>query len=296
MKKSKEVYSKAFCEYRLTAEQLSLLQDTLFKILLDIKRVCDEHDISFVLAGGTMLGAIRHEGFIPWDDDLDILMLRSEYEKFRKVFIAETGNKYDLVEPLDDQYTNKKPKVFLRDSVFTEVNNAGLPDRYKKVFVDVFIIEDVPASPMARKIIGKVYDFAFHASGLAADYKYPSPVILNKSREYEELEKYYRSRRRIGHMFSIIFGMRFYIWLTTKLGHTKKETGWVAVPASFGYNREVFPKSFFTNLTNVTFNGESFSVPVQYDRYLKNLYGDYMKLPPEDKREVHSCAEFRLLN
>lgn len=296
MKKSKEIYSKAFSEYRFTNEELELLHDTLFGILMDIKQVCDVHNITFILAGGTMLGAIRHQGFIPWDDDLDILMLRSEYEKFRDVFISATGNKYDLVEPLDDQYTNKKPKVLLKDSVFTEVNYAGLQERYRKVFIDIFIIEDVPASAIARKVIGKIYDFAFFASGFAADYKYPSPIILEKAKKFDELDEYYRFRRRIGHIFNVFFGMRFYIWLTTKLGHCNKETGWAAVPASFGYNREVFPKEVFTNLTKASFNGVLFNIPVQYDSYLKNLYRDYMKLPPEQDREVHSCAEFRLLS
>ena len=296
MKKSKEIYSKAFSEYRFTDEELELLHNTLFDILLDIKKVCDDHNITFLLAGGTMLGAVRHKGFIPWDDDLDILMLRSEYEKFRRVFISDTGDKYDLVEPLEDQYTNKKPKVFLRNSVFTEVNYAGLPEKYRKVFIDVFIIEDVPASPAARKVIGKIYDFAFFAASLAADYKYPSPIILEKAKKYDDINKYYGFRRNVGHVLNIFFGMKFYIWLTTKLGHTNKETGWVAVPASFGYNREVFPKELFTNLTEVSFNGVLFNVPVQYDLYLKNLYKDYMKLPPEQDREVHSCAEFRLLN
>lgn len=295
MKKSKDIYTDAFREYRFSDEQLTLLHETLFDMLADMKDVCDKHDIKFILAGGTMLGAIRHKGFIPWDDDLDVLMLRSEYEKFRDVFINDTGDKYDLVEPLDGQYTNKKPKVFLKKSIFTEVNFAGLPEQYRKVFIDIFIIENVPASPVTRKIIGKLHDFAFFAASFAADYKYPSPIILAKAEENEEIKQYYNKRRKIGHLFNIFFGMRFYIWLTTKLGHTNKETGWVAVPASFGYNREVFPKTLFIDLIEVPFNGRLFYVPRDYDAYLKNLYRDYMTLPPEDKRAVHSCAEFKLL-
>lgn len=295
MKKSKAIYTKAFREYKFSDDQLKLLHDTLFGMLLDIKKVCGKYDIKFILAGGTMLGAIRHKGFIPWDDDLDILMLRSEYEKFSKVFIKETGDIYDLVEPLEKQYTNKKPKVFLKKSIFTEVNFAGLPDQYRRVFIDIFLIEDVPASATQRKFIGNLYNFAFYAASLAADYRYPSPIILRKAKEDVEIGNYYRTRRRIGHILNIFFGMRFYIWLTTKLGHTKKETGWVAVPASFGYNREVFRKEMFQDLIQVPFNGELFYVPRNYDAYLKNLYQDYMKLPPEEDRAVHSCAEFKLL-
>ena len=295
MKTSKVMYTEAFREYTLTESQLELLHKTLFEMLLDVKRVCDAHHITFLLSGGTMLGAVRHKGFIPWDDDMDIMMLRSEYLKFREYFVKETGDKYDLVEPLDKYYTNKKPKIFLKRSVFKEVVYAGLPERFSRVFLDVFLIEDVPASKFARKVVGKVYDFAFLASSLAADYKYPSPILLEKSRTNEELRKYYGFRRKLGAILNIFFGMRFYIWITTKVSHTKSETGWVAVPSAIRYNREVFEKRMFTELIEVSFNEVKFMIPKDYDTYLKNLYNDYMQLPKEEDRIVHSTAEFRLL-
>ncbi len=294
LKKSKEIFSRAFGDHTFSDSQMKLLHSTLFQILMDIKRVCDKYRITFLLSGGTMLGAVRHQGFIPWDDDLDIMMLRSEYVKFREAFRKESGDKYDLVEPLQGEYTNKKPKIYLKNSVFTEVVYAGLPAEYRRVFVDVFLIEDVPASPFARKMIGAVYDFAFHASGFAADYKYPSPVILEKAKTDAEIKKYYNFRRRIGGVFSVFFGMRFYLWICAHLDHSKKETGWVALPSAISYNREVFPKRIFTDLTDAYFNGESFKIPADYDAYLTNLYHDYMTLPPEEGRVVHSAVEFRL--
>ena len=171
MKKQKDIYSKVFSEFVFSDEQIELLHNTLFDMLMDIKRVCDKHNITFLLSGGSMLGAVRHKGFIPWDDDLDIMMLRSEYVKFREAVLSEMTDKYDLVEPLDGKYTNKKPKLFLKNSVFTEVVYAGLPAEYRRVFIDVFIIEDIPASESKRKFIGKIYDFAFHASSFIGDYK-----------------------------------------------------------------------------------------------------------------------------
>ena len=77
MKKQKDVYSKVFSEFIFSDEQIELLHQTLFGMLMDIKKVCDKYNIDILLAGGTMLGAIRHKGFIPWDDDLDLMMLRS---------------------------------------------------------------------------------------------------------------------------------------------------------------------------------------------------------------------------
>ena len=295
LKTSKVVYSEAFRDYSLTDTQLQLLHNTLFDMLLDIKKVCDANHITFLLSGGTMLGAIRHKGFIPWDDDVDIMMLRSEYLRFRNVFIESTGDKYDLVEPLEPFYTNKKPKVFLKKSVYKEVVCSGLPDRFSRVFLDIFLIEDVPASPVLRWFVGKVFDFAFLASSLAADYKYPSPLMLEKCQSNKELKNYYYFRRYLGAFFDHFFGMRFYIWITTKLSHVDTETGWVAIPTGVRYNREVFKKTMFTDLITVSFNGVDFCIPRNYDLYLRNLYKDYMQIPNETDRLVHSTSEFKLL-
>ena len=129
MKKQKDIYSKVFNEFVFSDSQIELLHKTLFDMLMDIKRVCEKHDITFLLSGGSMLGAVRHKGFIPWDDDLDIMMLRSEYVKFRKAVLSEMTDKYDLVEPLDGKYTNKKPKLFLKNSVFTGSGLCRTPSR-----------------------------------------------------------------------------------------------------------------------------------------------------------------------
>ena len=294
MRKQKDIYSKVFSEFVFSDEQIELLHKTLFDMLMDIKRVCEKHDITFLLSGGSMLGAVRHKGFIPWDDDLDIMMLRSEYVKFRQAVLSEMTGKYDLVEPLDGKYTNKKPKLFLKNSVFTEVVYAGLPSEYRRVFIDIFIIEDIPASASKRKFIGKIYDFAFHASSFIGDYKYPSPIILEKGKTDEDVRKYYASRRRMGGLLNVFFGMRFYLKICSKLDHCKKETGIVGVPSAISYNREVFEKKLFTDLIDVEFNGEMFKIPSDNDAYLKNLYKDYMRLPPEKDRVVHSGAECKV--
>lgn len=294
MKKQKDIYSQVFNEFVFSDSQINFLHDTLFDMLLDIRKICEKNDITFLLSGGSMLGAVRHKGFIPWDDDLDIMMLRSEYIKFREAVVREMGDKYDLVEPLDGKYTNKKPKVFLKNSVFTEVVYAGLPSEYRRVFIDVFIIEDIPASALKRKLIGKFYDFAFHASSFIGDYKFPSPIILEKAKRNKALNKYYAKRRALGAVFNVFFGMRFYLKLCLYLDHVNEETGIVGIPSGLSYNREVFPKSLFTDLIDVEFNNEFFKIPSDYDLYLKNLYKDYMKLPPESERVVHSCAEFKI--
>ena len=297
MKDSRTMYSESFKEYTLSQSQLELLHDTLFGILLDVKQICYKAQATFLLSGGTVLGAVRHGDFIPWDDDLDIMMFRTDYQKFRDYFNNDESlkAKYDLVEPLEPHYTNKKPKLFLKKSIFKEVVYDGLPARFSKVFLDIFIIENVPASYIARRIVGSLYDFAFVASSLVADYKYPSRIIIDKGKTNMELKKYYGLRRFFGGILFVFGGMRFYIWLTTILSHSSKETGWVAIPSGIRYNREVFEKEMFSDVINMPFRGEMFLIPRRYDRYLSNLYNNYMQIPDESKRIVHSAVSFELL-
>ena len=97
---SKKLYSTAFPEYFLDDDTLKKMQSELFKILLDVKYICEKYDIKYMLNGGTMLGAVRHKGFIPWDDDLDIMMKREEAEKLVARFREEFPDKSLVAEPL----------------------------------------------------------------------------------------------------------------------------------------------------------------------------------------------------
>ncbi len=291
---SKAMYSKYFQEYRLSEAALKKLQNTLFEMLLDIDRVCRHHQISYMLSGGTLLGAVRHKDFIPWDDDIDVMMTRENYQKFRRCFSEELGGKYLLAEPLAEKYFFKMPKVYLKNSTYIEIPWVGV-GKYEMAFIDIFIIEYLPDAPLKRKILEKTYDFAYRASSLCIDYRYPSPPILEKAKENREVADYYRFRRRLGLLFTIFGGIRFYLKLAERIAARAKKSNTMAIPSGIRYAREMLPAGDYESTRWVTFRGHSFRAPANCEGYLTNLYGpDYMDPPPESKREIHVAYRMNL--
>ncbi len=140
MQDSKSLYTRCFAEYRLSDDTLKKLQQELLTILVDIKTVCDKYQIDYMLCAGTTLGAVRHQGFIPWDDDVDIMMLRGEFYKFKEAFRKEFPDKYELAEPLSDsRYLSKLVKIYKKGTTYVEIPTAGVGGP-NMIFVDLFLI------------------------------------------------------------------------------------------------------------------------------------------------------------
>ena len=293
MKASKEIYSEYFKEYTLAPEKLTQLHNTLLSMLIDFDEICKKYKINYMLSGGSVLGAVRHKGFIPWDDDIDIMITRENYEKFLKVAEREIGDKYILVEPLTKNYFFKMPKLYLKNSIYSELAVGGTPD-YHMIFIDLFIIEYVPDSYFLRKIKGFFYDFAYKASSVCIDYKYPSPPIIKKAKTEETIKHYYEKRRKWGGFFSAIGGMDYYLRIDEKIAKSTHKSNYMGIPSGISYNREVFNKIVYLQQIDAEFEGHLFPIPRDYHLYLSNLYGDdYMSVPPKEKRQMHLAYELQ---
>lgn len=291
MKEAKNVYSRNFKEYDLSDEQIKSLQNKLLEAFLDLKQFCDERDIQYMMAYGTLLGTVRHQGFIPWDDDVDIMMTRKEFQRFKNAFNEQLSDKYILAEPIKtENYFYKMPKVYIKDTTFITIAGAGM-EHYNMLFIDIFIIEYAPRNRILQIVKGGVYNLAFKAASVCLDYKFPSPIIMEKALHNKEVRSYYGKRRLLGGVFSYLGGINFYLKICDAIARNEKPSGLYSIPSSISYTREIMPAKIFDRLGTGIFCGHEVKIPLDYDTYLKNRYGDYMLIPDEDHREVHSALK-----
>ena len=275
-------------------EELKQLQDCFLEIIKDIDRVCREYGICYMAAGGTALGSVRHKGFIPWDDDVDLLMPREDLKRFIEIFDEALGDKYEMTAP-DSKYPLESmiSAVYKKNTIKANLQTMDT-DLPQGVHIDIFAIESVPVNPVIRRIKGIV------AMGL--QYIAVSTMFRHFSNKQKKKFFYqtragrfnYRLRMTVGFLFS----WRSYIkWGSTfdRFVQSKKDTGLWAVPTDIGhYFGHIMPKEVYYPPVKGQFEDMMINLPHDTDAYLKNQYGDYMTIPPVEERESHWSIGFCL--
>lgn len=237
-------------------------------ILETVAAICKKHNIHYWLDGGTLLGAVRHKGFIPWDDDIDIAMSLADLEKFIKVAPQELPDSLFLQTPETDP-TAKEPIVKIRDlnSIYIEASDSFNVDYQKGLYIDIFPFIDYPSVP--RPWIKKI------CRGISKSYS-----ILHK--------QHYYSLRSFAEFF--YFNAKYYlfkgIWTIFNVFY-KKDTYMSNVLYNNGYGI-MHRKDSVYPLSTISFEGKTFVAPGNPDAYLKDLYKNYMEIPPADKQIVHA--------
>lgn len=252
--------------------ELRDLQLCQLDIALEIKKICDENNIPYFLIGGTLLGAVRHKGFIPWDDDLDIGFLRKEYDRFIEICKSKLpAHLFLQTWDTDKGYALPFAKVMLKGTKFREEAN-GTSKAQDMIFVDVFPFDNMPDNV----IKGKIYFIIEETAKKLLQYKLG--YDMSSRSEHKILHK---MLKMFSHMFSVNFLKRcIYLYQTKENG---KRTRFLV-----NYNGAYRDKEKFsvTNIKTVplSFEGYDFTGPAGWNELLKNMYGDYMELPPIEKR------------
>ena len=259
----------------LSSEKIAKLKNIEIDILKEFVSVCNKLNLRYYIIAGTLIGAIRHGGFIPWDDDIDIAMPRDDYEKFISQGQALLPS-YLFIQTskTDPEYAFNYAKIRNSNTTFMEESNRNLHIN-SGVFVDIFVLDNFPEGILRRKYImfkdkvyltaiGKVFYRKSISKGLRlrqriTDLLFKSPYDARNKRE-----RYISSFKKsaLVHNFSSIYS-----------------------------EKEIVPWQWYGEGVAVDFEGIKVNAPAEYDLLLRHIYGDYMKLPPEEKRVSHHTTD-----
>ena len=251
-------------------DELRLVQLISLKCLQDTAQACEELDVKYFLVAGTLLGAIRHKGFIPWDSDIDIGMLRGDYDRFVKHAPKLLEAKYFIQN--DDSDKNNKTfftKIRTKGTRFIEKGNLSTGDS-DGIYVDVFPIDDIGLIPGKMKY--------FFARAIR---------ILTRLKAFKCGKRYSASFKN-SVLSRLLYGLLF--WLPLRLinlivekyirrdnnqGHNLVTN----YNSKYGIHRQTMDKSIYDDSTTLAFEGIDFSAPQKYEKWLNKIYGNYMDLP-----------------
>ena len=281
--------------FELSDEQLKDLQNALFLMFLDLKEVFEREGIFYTLSGGSVLGAIRHQGFIPWDDDMDINMPRKDFEHLKKVFDRCLGDKYVLCAPeIGDGYGMAHVQIKKKGTVYRAFNELNA--KHTGIFIDIFVLENTYDNSLVRKLHGYLClaaGYALTCKKTEVDWKKLKPYL----QENEALEKAYRKKMIVGKLFKWISLDRLSRRVQKVYSACRDEnTEFVCIPSGRKhYFGEMYRRSDMNESKEAVFREEKVRIPKGTTTYMKILYGDtYMQIPKESEREIHSAIELKL--
>ena len=254
-------------------ETLKKLHEVEIKILDDFVLICKKYNLNYFLVGGTLLGAVRHQGFIPWDDDIDVGMPRKDYDKFIEIAKKELDEKYylDCFETNKDCYF-PYAKLRKNNTIFDEEISTNL-NNHKGIFIDIFPFENIKNASKLGKIrayfVKEIVETNFYKLKMLSLKKLRHPITV---------------------LLLSIFKRRFLMKIQRKILRKNKDdnsTYMNALAGSYAYEKELCLRSNILPTKEVVFEGKKYNGMNNNDYYLSKLYGDYMKLPPKEKRVNH---------
>ncbi len=247
-------------------------------ILKDFIEICEENDLTYYMYAGSLLGAIRHNGFIPWDDDLDVIMFRDDFEKFKKIFNSPNDKYRLLANETEKDYFHLFSKLMLNNTKFEEkwVNQV---DFNIGINIDIFVLDDLSDNKLKRNF------------QLKKSFLYNKLLIMSKIK-VDDLPFITKLITHAGYHILNLFKIKPSTINKKCLSFLKKYKNPNAeyvfdISANADEYPQIFRKNDFKSIKKIRFEDIEVNVPDNYDYILKSLYGDYMQLPPKEDRYNH---------
>ena len=277
----------------MTDDERTALQAHLRKMYVDIEQVCERHGLTVMLAYGSLLGAIRHEGFIPWDDDLDLYMPRKDYDELINKYADELPDNYIVYAP-----HSKHGPIYNFAKIIDKNTRFILPGgenakHHTGVFVDIFPLESINEKrPFSNKIKSILSIGIIYISGSVMQYK-------SKSKMYKQLMSgswlarfNYWFRQCIGFFFSFISTKKWQN-LFDSICHNIEETGFLHEPSGI-YTWKPIPKSVYLPVKRIKFDDIEANIPNNPYPLLERDYGDWHYIPKPEERWEHFLVEIKI--
>ena len=267
--------------------ELASVQKKELEILVFFDQFCKERNIQYSLSGGTLLGAVRHKGFIPWDDDVDVLMTRENYEAFLKACEkGELPGQFFMQTIHSDPYYYNSFGKLLDTSTPALIAETEKTKCRKGLCIDIFPIDRCAQNNIARK-------FDNFRLGILTTFKYSNLEHRNASKTKKILYKLFA-------MISELVGINRLLEADERIKtrHMKSDSSvtfadYVKSPHKLR-TRDLYPYDLFVSYSEINFCGRSFMVMRDYKKYLEITYGDYMQLPPiEDRKPDHNFFYYK---
>ena len=265
----------------LTNDQLKELRLIELVILKEFIRVCSEMNLRYYILYGTLLGAVRHGGFIPWDDDIDVGMPREDYDRFiREAQSFFPQNLFVQSIYTDSEYNLSFAKVRDSNTTFIETSHKHFKMNHG-VYIDVFPIDNYPEKRIKQVLFGaksKILHFRIRREFYSPNSRKSVKNLLRRIMMavakvlYPSREKALRIQDK--HFKSI-----------------KESHLWINNSGPWGIRHELMPATYYGKGTPIRFEGIEVNAPLEYDKWLTHMYGNYLELPPDEKRVTHHSTE-----
>ena len=259
-------------KYTVHGYDMEIVHDRMLQIATEVDRICREQGFKCSLYGGSVIGAVRHNGFIPWDHDIDMCMPRKDYDKFVKYMKAHPNEKIFFSNySSEKRYPNNWGKVRLNGTIFLEQELASLTELHSGVFIDLHPIDNT-----LPKFLNIQVKLAMYWSCVGK----VKSNIYNGSSAKKSVYKLFSWLPYSAINFMRDASMKLFKYLPTKFVYK------VAHPNNGIYP---IPRNTFEDLIEHKFEDKTFFIPKNYDEFLRKRYGDYMQIPPES--EVYECCQ-----